>query len=119
MIMVRRGLVDKITNLLPQCELFKNNAIFPRRYFDDLMVEDNLTHNIGVGTSPGISVMDHLDQKSQKVLGINSSPILNSNSSRFLPTLPNVNDSIDKLNFGIGEKNDYTASLNNSRQFLE
>ena len=61
MIMVRRGLVDKITNLLPQCELFKNNAIFPRRYFDDLMIEENLSHNIGVGTSPGISVMDHLD----------------------------------------------------------
>jgi hypothetical protein len=43
MIMVRRGLVEKITNLLPQCELFKDNAIYPRRYFDDLMMEENLT----------------------------------------------------------------------------
>jgi hypothetical protein len=41
--MVRRGLIDKITNLLPKCELFKDNAIYPRRYFDDLMIDENLT----------------------------------------------------------------------------
>jgi hypothetical protein len=60
---VRRGLIDKITSLLPQCVLFKDNAIYPRRYFDDLMVEENLTHNVGVGTSAAISVMDHLDDR--------------------------------------------------------
>lgn len=83
------------------------------------MVEENLTHNVGVGTSPTISVMDQFDQRSQKILGLNSSPNLNSNSSRFLPTLPEIHGSIDNLAFGIGKKNDYTASLNNSRQFLE
>ena len=74
---------------------------------------------MGVGTSPGISVMDALDQRSQKALGLTSSPVLNSNSSRFLPTLPDIHNSVDGLAFGIGKKNDYTASLNNSRQFLE
>jgi hypothetical protein len=64
-------------------------------------------------------VLDHLDQKSQKAMGINSSPILNSNSSRFLPTLPEITGSIENLAFGIGKKNDYTTNLNNSRQFLE
>ena len=45
MIRVRRGLVDKITNLLPTCDLFKDHAIYPRRYFDDLMVEESLANN--------------------------------------------------------------------------
>jgi hypothetical protein len=26
---------------LPQCELFKDNAIYPRRYFDDLMLKED------------------------------------------------------------------------------
>jgi len=59
-IKVRRGLVDKISALLPQCELFKDNAIYPRRYFDDLMIDDKHKSNVGVGTSPGVSVLDQL-----------------------------------------------------------
>jgi hypothetical protein len=103
MIMVRRGLIDKITNLLPKCELFKDNAIYPRRYFDDLMIDENLTHNAGVRTSPGISFMDQLDNRtSPKAIGMSSSPILNSNSSRFLPNILDVHSSIDNLAFGIG-----------------
>ena len=58
LIKVRRGLVDKLTALLPQCELFKDNAIYPRRYFDDLMIDDKLTSNVGVGTSPAVSMLD-------------------------------------------------------------
>lgn len=42
MVQVRRGLIDKATNLLPNCDLFKHNAIYPRRYFDDLMVESGI-----------------------------------------------------------------------------
>jgi len=42
MIMIRRGLIDKISNILPQCELFKDHAIYPKRYYDDLMVEETL-----------------------------------------------------------------------------
>ena len=60
LIQVRRGLIDKLTHLLPQCDLFKDNAIYPRRYFDDLMIDDKLTNNVGVGTSPGVSVLDQL-----------------------------------------------------------
>jgi hypothetical protein len=48
-----------------------------------------------------------------------SSPNLNTNSSKFLPNIPDVYSSIDNLAFGIGKKNEYTASLNNSREFLE
>jgi hypothetical protein len=39
LIEIRRGLIDKATNILPRCDLFQANAIYPRRYFDDLMVE--------------------------------------------------------------------------------
>jgi hypothetical protein len=41
MIQIRRNLIDRLTNILPQCDLFKNNAIYPKRYFDELMVEEN------------------------------------------------------------------------------
>lgn len=57
-IKLRRGLIDKISALLPTCELFKDNAIYPRRYFDDLMIDDRNTSNVGVGTSPVVSVLD-------------------------------------------------------------
>ena len=40
MIKIRRGIIDKLTELLPNCELFADHAFYPRRYFDDLMVED-------------------------------------------------------------------------------
>ena len=40
MIQMRRSLIDRISNLLPHCELFKESAIYPRRYFDDLMMEE-------------------------------------------------------------------------------
>ena len=49
--------------------------------------------------------------------GVASSPNLNSNSSRFLTGLPDIR--ADKIPFGIGAKKDFTASLNNSRQFFE
>jgi len=41
MISLRRGVVDKLTELSSQCDLFRDHAYFPRRYFDDLMVEEN------------------------------------------------------------------------------
>ena len=66
LIKVRRGLIDKLTMLLPQCDLFKDNAIYPRRYYDDLMIDDKLTSNVGVGTSPGVSVLDQLAQIGSK-----------------------------------------------------
>ena len=40
MIEMRRSLIDKVSNLLPHCDLFKNNAIYPRRYYDDLMIDE-------------------------------------------------------------------------------
>ena len=40
MVEMRRALIDKVSNLLPACDLFKNNAIYPRRYYDDLMIDE-------------------------------------------------------------------------------
>ena len=40
MVEMRRSLIDKVSNLLPHCDLFKSNAIYPRRYYDDLMIDE-------------------------------------------------------------------------------
>ena len=42
---------------------------------------------------------------------------LNSNSSHFLPGVPDSR--ANNMPFGIGDKQEYTASLNNSRMMLE
>ena len=109
MIKVRRGLVDKITNLLPTCDLFKDHAIYPRRYFDDLMVEESLHAN-----PPSATNME----KSTRVVSLSPThvPSLNQNSSHFLPEVGGV----ERLPFGIGQKNDYqAASISNSQQFFD
>lgn len=36
-IRVRRGIIDKIESIVANCDLFSKNAMYPRRYFDDLM----------------------------------------------------------------------------------
>ena len=38
-IRLRQGLIDKVTNLVHSCELFRDKCIYPRRYFDDLMLD--------------------------------------------------------------------------------
>lgn len=40
MIEMRRSLIDRVSNILPDCDLFRNNAIYPKRYFDDLMIDE-------------------------------------------------------------------------------
>lgn len=40
MIQLRRSLIDKLTEVLPHCDLFKNNAYYPKRYFDEIMIEE-------------------------------------------------------------------------------
>jgi len=37
---MRRSLIDKVTMVLPDCEVFRRKALYPKRYFDDLMIED-------------------------------------------------------------------------------
>jgi len=39
LIALRRELIEKITKTLPHSKLFKEGIIYPRRYFDDLVVE--------------------------------------------------------------------------------
>lgn len=38
----RRDLIDKMTATLPNSTLFKENAMYPRRYFDDLVLEQRI-----------------------------------------------------------------------------
>ena len=40
MIQLRRELIDRLTLILPLCDLFKNQAYYPKRYFDEIMVEE-------------------------------------------------------------------------------
>ena len=42
-------MIDRVSNILPDCDLFKNNAFYPKRYYDDLMVEEKgyLEHFVG------------------------------------------------------------------------
>lgn len=42
MIRIRRGLIDKIEDLIANCQLFSKTATYPRRYFDDLMLNDDI-----------------------------------------------------------------------------
>ena len=39
MVELRRGVFDKLIRAMPSCDLFKDTCNYPRRYFDDLMVE--------------------------------------------------------------------------------
>lgn len=38
MIKMRRSLIDMVIKILPSCHIFKENAHYPRKYFDDLML---------------------------------------------------------------------------------
>jgi hypothetical protein len=39
LIAIRRELIEKVSKTLPHSKLFKDGVIYPRRYFDDLVVE--------------------------------------------------------------------------------
>jgi len=39
---MRRDLLDKVQQIMESSELFKLNSIYPRRYFDDLVVENQV-----------------------------------------------------------------------------
>lgn len=42
MLNLRRGLINKIIEIMQDCDLFKNNGTYPRKYFDDLMLAEKL-----------------------------------------------------------------------------
>ena len=113
MIQLRRGLIDRVSNILPNCDLFKESAIYPRRYFDDLMIEHGMRQKSPDG-STSLQKIDLNHLSIQRLAG--SSPNLhqnlNSNSSNFLPELGG-------LPFGIGKKHEYENSLGNSRGFIK
>jgi len=39
---IRKSLIEKAIGILLNTPLFKVNALYPKRYFDDLMIEDSL-----------------------------------------------------------------------------
>lgn len=39
---LRRKLIEKCTATVMKCQLFKNKAIYPKRFFDDQVMEDSL-----------------------------------------------------------------------------
>ena len=96
MIVMRRSLIDRISNLLPHCELFKESAIYPRRYFDDLMMEEK---RASLNMSPHSPSLDDPDLRSR--IGL-TAPNLNQNSSNFLPDVNQSSARMDQLAFGIG-----------------
>jgi hypothetical protein len=38
---MRRSLLDQVADILPNCPIFNENAFYPRRYFDDLMLQES------------------------------------------------------------------------------
>ena len=96
MIVMRRSLIDRISNLLPHCELFKESAIYPRRYFDDLMMEEK---RASLNISTNSPSLDDPDLRSR--IGL-TAPNLNQNSSSFLPDVNQSSARMDQLAFGIG-----------------
>jgi hypothetical protein len=42
MINIRHAFIEKCTNIITGCNLFKTKALYPKRFFDDLMIEDTL-----------------------------------------------------------------------------
>ena len=35
---MRRDLIDRVSEIVSDCDLFNTQSIFPRRYFDDLVL---------------------------------------------------------------------------------
>lgn len=42
LISLRRDLIERITKTLPNSTLFRDNVMYPRRYFDDLVLEQRV-----------------------------------------------------------------------------
>jgi len=48
LIALRRDLIEKITQNLPNCKLFRDGIMYPRRYFDDLLIEQRMKQQAAV-----------------------------------------------------------------------
>lgn len=65
LVMLRRQLIDRMTNILPNCELFEANAFYPKRYFDDLMV-------LEAGGQIDRGSTFHVDKSAEQNLNLNT-----------------------------------------------
>ena len=39
---IRRGLLDSVIDSIQSCDLFSKDGIYPRRYFEDLMLDQKM-----------------------------------------------------------------------------
>jgi hypothetical protein len=93
MIKLRRGLIDKATKILPTSDLFSANAIYPRRYFDDLMVYQGIEKKMElehlrsemVSKQALLSPVGPMSQNSKNI-----DNFLNTNSSKMLGNVPSL-----------------------------
>ena len=46
MVKMRRNLIDQLTQLLPTCHIFREKAFYPKKYFDDLMLQESDNHEV-------------------------------------------------------------------------
>lgn len=128
MIQLRRGLIDRLTNLQPLCDLFQAGAFYPRRYFDDLMVDERgpsgklskaETHlmsfhrHVSSSTHAGSDSQQRLTAADHQAHIMSHSHTqgmaLNSNSSRNLH-LPDINQHGPNLAFGVSQRGHLEAN---------
>ena len=82
---MRRGLIDKIEDLIANCQLFSKTATYPRRYFDDLMLNDDI--NTKHVESVARRLSPHRMAASALSKDFSIGKRLNENSSHLLPEL--------------------------------
>lgn len=124
LIRMRRTLIDKVTNILPNCEIFKNKAIYPQRHYDDMMaidkgfqeqiqtirnIDDLKSMQLQISKSKHsllnqqIGASTHIDSEPTSAKRLNHSPTQSVpiSPNLFLPDLNKINS---KFGFGMTKK---------------
>lgn len=86
-------MIDKVTRVLPNSTLFKSNSMYPRRYFDDLVLESKITEqkiltsfdNRFKGTGNASKVLQEMMSSRMPFGVIKGKQSLNEESSTILP----------------------------------
>ena len=85
---IRRGLMEKVVEVMHGCELFENNSVLPRRYFDDLVLQQQIEKQVSekkmgqVDTSKLSSRRQNSLMKSQQ----KNAPFLETGIQKINPT---------------------------------
>ena len=87
MLRFRKLLIERAVSIINRTLIFKNNALFPKRFFDDLFIEE-------VTASPSLE-MSH-----RNLSLVDSSVAIVKNGDSLTINMP----------FGIGQKEDYNKA---------